>query len=330
LLFLLGEKSMKIFLMLCVFVFGASNAIAQTSPGTWPNRPVKIISGLGPGSSMDLVARTIAPSLSEIWGQPVIVENKTGAAGNVAASYVSGVEDDHTILIAQNAITISASFYPKLGYSLKRDLKPVSQITSMPLVLIVNKDLPVKNLKEFIDYAKKKPDQLNFSSAGVGNADHMAAELFNAKAGIAMTHVPFTSGALALNALMAGDVQMYFPGLPVSLANIQAGKVKALAVTTAKRASALPDVPTIAEAAIPGYAMPLWYGFFANKSMSDAVVAKVSQDVARALKSSEMQTKVSANGIDLVGSSPQTFRSFVNNEVDLWAQVVRSRNLKPE
>lgn len=321
---------MKIFLMLCVFVFGASNAIAQTSPGTWPNRPVKIISGLGPGSSMDLVARTIAPSLSEIWGQPVIVENKTGAAGNVAASYVSGVEDDHTILIAQNAITISASFYPKLGYSLKRDLKPVSQITSMPLVLIVNKDLPVKNLKEFIDYAKKRPDQLNFSSAGVGNADHMAAELFNAKAGIAMTHVPFTSGALALNALMAGDVQMYFPGLPVSLANIQAGKVKALAVTTAKRASALPDVPTIAEAAIPGYAMPLWYGFFANKSMSDAVVAKVSQDVARALKSSEMQSKVSANGIDLVGSSPQTFRSFVNNEVDLWAQVVRSRNLKPE
>ena len=321
---------MKIFLMLCVFVFGASNAIAQTSPGAWPNRPVKIISGLGPGSSMDLVARTIAPSLSEIWGQPVIVENKTGAAGNVAASYVSGVEDDHTILIAQNAITISASFYPKLGYSLKRDLKPVSQITSMPLVLIVNKDLPVKNLKEFIDYAKKKPDQLNFSSAGVGNADHMAAELFNAKAGIAMTHVPFTSGALALNALMAGDVQMYFPGLPVSLANIQAGKVKALAVTTAKRASALPDVPTIAEAAIPGYAMPLWYGFFANKSMSDAVVAKVSQDVARALKSSEMQSKVSANGIDLVGSSPQTFRSFVNNEVDLWAQVVRSRNLKPE
>lgn len=321
---------MKIFLMLCVFVFGASNAIAQTSPGAWPNRPVKIISGLGPGSSMDLVARTIAPSLSEIWGQPVIVENKTGAAGNVAASYVSGVEDDHTILIAQNAITISASFYPKLGYSLKRDLKPVSQITSMPLVLIVNKDLPVKNLKEFIDYAKKRPDQLNFSSAGVGNADHMAAELFNAKAGIAMTHVPFTSGALALNALMAGDVQMYFPGLPVSLANIQAGKVKALAVTTAKRATALPDVPTIAEAAIPGYAMPLWYGFFANKSMSDAVVAKVSQDVARALKSSEMQTKVSANGIDLVGSSPQTFRSFVNNEVDLWAQVVRSRNLKPE
>ncbi|OIM98918.1 hypothetical protein A9236_03615 [Polynucleobacter sp. QLW-P1DATA-2] len=316
--------------MLFVFAIGMGNGIAQTSPSTWPNRPVKIISGLGPGSSMDLVARTIAPSLSEIWGQPVIVENKTGAAGNVAASYVSGVEDDHTILIAQNAITISASFYPKLGYNLKKDLKPVSQITSMPLVLIVNKDLPVKNLKEFIEYAKKRPDQLNFSSAGVGNADHMAAELFNAKAGIAMTHVPFTSGALALNALMAGDVQMYFPGLPVSLANIQAGKVRALAVTTAKRASALPDVPTIAEAAIPGYAMPLWYGFFANKSMSDAVVAKVSQDVARALKSPEMQSKVSANGIDLVGSSPETFRSFVNNEVDLWAQVVRARNLKPE
>jgi tripartite-type tricarboxylate transporter receptor subunit TctC len=311
-----------------VLLSAASNA--QSNSGAWPNRPVKIISGLGPGSSMDLVARTIAPSLSEIWGQPVIVENKTGAAGNVAASYVSGVDDDHTILIAQNAITISASFYPKLGYNLKRDLKPISQITSMPLVVIVNKELPVKTLKEFIEYAKKRPNQLNFSSAGVGNADHMAAELFDAKAGITMTHVPFTSGALALNALMAGDVQMYFPGLPVSLPNIQAGKVKALAVTTAKRASALPDVPTVAEAAIPGYAMPLWYGFFANRAMSDATVNKVSQDVARALKSPEMQSKVAANGIDLVGSSPDVFKGFVNNEVDLWAQVVRSRNLKPE
>jgi tripartite-type tricarboxylate transporter receptor subunit TctC len=321
---------MKKILLIISLWLGVTSAFAQTSPATWPNRPVKIISGLGPGSSMDLVARTIAPSLSEIWGQPVIVENKTGAAGNVAASYVAGVEDDHTILIAQNAITISASFYPKLGYNLKKDLKPVTQITSMPLVVIVNKDIPVKTLKEFIEYAKKRPDQLNFSSAGIGNADHMAAELLNAKAGITMTHVPFTSGALALNALMAGDVQMYLPGLPVSLSNIQAGKVKALAVTTTKRASALPDVPTVAEAAIPGYSMPLWYGFFTNNAMSDAIAAKVAQDTAKALKSPEMQSKVAANGIDLVGSSPDVFKKFVNGEVELWAQVIKSRNLKPD
>jgi len=300
------------------------------STATWPNRTVKIVSGLGPGSSMDLVARTIAPALSEIWGQSVIVENKTGAAGNVAAGYVAGMEDDHTILIAQNAITISASFYPKLSYNLKKDLKPVSQITSMPLVVIVNNNLPVKNLKELIEYAKQRPNELNFSSAGIGNADHMAAELLNAQAGITMTHVPFTSGALALNALIAGDVQMYLPGLPVSLPNIKAGKVRALAVTTSKRAPALPEVPTVAEAAIPGYSMPLWYGFFANQGMSDASMKKLASDLNKAIKTPDIQNKIGSSGIELVGSTPEAFKTFVNHETELWAQTIKARNLKPD
>jgi len=279
---------------------------------------------------MDLVARTIAPTLSEIWGQSVIVENKTGAAGNVAAGYVSGIEDDHTILIAQNAITISASFYPKLSYNLKKDLKPVSQITSMPLVVVVNNNLPVKNLKELIEYAKQRPNELNFSSAGIGNADHMAGELLNAQAGITMTHVPFTSGALALNAVMAGDVQMYLPGLPVSVPNIKAGKVKALAVTTSKRAPVLAELPTVAEAAIPGFSVPLWYGIFANQAMSDTSMKKLASDLNKAIKTADIQNKIGASGIDLVGSSPEAFKIFVNNEMDLWAQTIKARNLKPD
>jgi tripartite-type tricarboxylate transporter receptor subunit TctC len=258
------------------------------------------------------------------------VENKTGAAGNIAAGYVAGLEDDHTILIAQNAITISASFYPKLSYNLKKDLKPVTQITSMPLVVIVNNSLPVKNLKELIEYAKQRPNQLNFSSAGIGNADHMAGELLNAQAGITMTHVPFTSGALALNALIAGDVQMYLPGLPVSLANIKAGKVKALAVTTSKRAPALPEVPTVAEAAIPGYSMPLWYGIFANQSLSDASMKKLANDLNKAIKTPDIQNKIGSSGIELVGSSPDAFKAFVNQETELWAQTIKARNLKPD
>jgi tripartite-type tricarboxylate transporter receptor subunit TctC len=279
---------------------------------------------------MDLVARTIAPTLSEIWGQSVIVENKTGAAGNVAAGYVSGIEDDHTILIAQNAITISASFYPKLSYNLKKDLKPVSQITSMPLVVVVNNNLPVKNLKELIEYAKQRPNELNFSSAGIGNADHMAGELLNAQAGITMTHVPFTSGALALNAVMAGDVQMYLPGLPVSVPNIKAGKVKALAVTTSKRAPVLAELPTVAEAAIPGFSVPLWYGIFANQAMSDTSMRKLASDLNKAVKAADIQNKIGSSGIDLVGSSPEAFKIFVNNEMDLWAQTIKARNLKPD
>ncbi len=320
----------KIKLLTLAFCLVFSHLGFAQSAATWPNRTVKIVSGLGPGSSMDLVARTIAPALSEIWGQSVIVENKTGAAGNVAAGYVAGLEDDHTILIAQNAITISASFYPKLSYNLKKDLKPVSQITSMPLVVIVNNSLPVKNLKELIEYAKQRPNELNFSSAGIGNADHMAAELLNAQAGITMTHVPFTSGALALNALIAGDVQMYLPGLPVSLPNITAGKVRALAVTTGKRAPALPEVPTVAEAAIPGYAMPLWYGFFANQGMSDATSKKLASDVNKAIKTPDIQNKIGYSGIELVGSTPEAFKSFVNHETELWAQTIKARNLKPD
>lgn len=322
---------MKTIQYLCFIICCAlSHPGFAQSTAQWPTRTVKIVSGLGPGSSMDLVARTIAPTLSEIWGQPVIVENKTGAAGNVAAGYVAGVEDDHTILIAQNAITISASFYPKLSYNLKRDLKPVSQITSMPLVVVVNNNLPVKTLKELIEYAKQRPNELNFSSAGIGNADHMAGELLNAQAGITMTHVPFTSGALALNAVMAGDVQMYLPGLPVSVPNIKAGKVKALAVTTSKRAPVLSELPTVAEAAIPGFSVPLWYGIFANQTMSDASMKKLAGDLNKAIKTPDIQNKIGSSGIDLVGSTPEAFKLFVNNEMDLWAQTIKARNLKPD
>lgn len=314
--------------------FGAMSAQAQTAtPKPWPNKTVKIISGLGPGSSMDLVARLIAPALSEQWKQPVIVDNRVGAAGNVAAGVVAHTDDDHTLLIAQNAITISASLYPKLNYELKKDLKLVTQLTSMPLVVLVNSALPFKTVKELIDYAKQNPNKLNFSSAGIGNADHMATELFNAKAGISMVHVPFTSGALALNALMAGSVQVYLAGLPVGLPQIKAGKVLALAVTTSQRSAALPNVPTVAEAlgaVSPDFAMPLWYGIFASPGGSDATVRQISADISKALKSPELQNKIGAMGIDLIGSSPDAFKTFVYNDMDLWSDIVRAKNLKPE
>jgi tripartite-type tricarboxylate transporter receptor subunit TctC len=320
-----------IFLTLLFSVFTSINAYAQTAAvKPWPNRTVKIVSGLGPGSSMDLVARIIAPTLSELWKQPVIVDNRVGAAGNVAAGLVAHTDDDHTLLIAQNAITISASLYPKLSYDIKKDLRLVTQLTSMPLVVLVNSSLPVKNIKELIDYAKQRPNQLNFSSAGIGNADHMATELFNAKAGISMVHVPFTSGSLALNALMGGSVQVYLAGLPVSLPQIKAGKVLALAVTTPQRATALPNVPTVAEAVSPGFAMPLWYGIFASPVASESTVRQISADISKALKSSELQNKIGAMGIDLVGSSPDAFKTFIYNDLDLWGDIIRAKNLKPE
>jgi tripartite-type tricarboxylate transporter receptor subunit TctC len=306
------------------------NSAWQSQAQTWPTKPVRIISGLGAGSSMDLVARTIAPKLAEIWGQSVVIENRTGAAGNIAAGVVATTEDGHTLLIAQNAIAISASLYPKLSYNLRKDLKPVSQISSMPHVVVVNTNLPVKNFQEFVQLAKEKSGQLNFSSAGIGNADHMAAELLNSRAGILMVNVPFPGGAQAMNAVIAGDTQMYLPGLPVSVPQIKAGKVRALAVTSVKRSPSLPDVPTVAELGIPNFSTVLWYGLFSPTSHADTLNIKIASDLNKALNSVELQTKLAGIGLDLVGNSPDSFKTFVNQEIQMWEQIVRSKNLRPD
>lgn len=299
-------------------------------PSAWPTKPVKIVSGLAAGSSMDLIARMLAPKLSEIWEQPVVIENRIGAAGNIAAGAVANADDNHTLLIAQNAIAVSASLHPKIAYKLKTDLKPVSQLTSMPHVIVVSSKFSAKTLRELISSAKQQPNKLNFSSAGIGNADHMAAELMNSKADILMTHIPYTGGAQAINAVISGDVQMYFPGLPSSLPQIKAGNLKALAVTSPKRSPALPDVPTASEAGIPGYSTVLWYGMFAPASMQAAMVNKISIDINKALSSPEIQAKLSGMGIDPAGSTPENFTSFVNSEVDLWEKIVKSRDLRAE
>lgn len=313
-----------------VSIFVLMNSAWQSQAQTWPTKPVRIISGLGAGSSMDLVARTIAPKLAEIWGQSVVIENRTGAAGNIAAGVVATTEDGHTLLIAQNAIAISASLYPKLSYNLRKDLKPVSQISSMPHVVVVNTNLPVKNFQEFVQLAKEKSGQLNFSSAGIGNADHMAAELLNSRAGILMVNVPFPGGAQAMNAVIAGDTQMYLPGLPVSVPQIKAGKVRALAVTSAKRSPSLPDVPTVAELGIPNFSTVLWYGLFSPTSHADILNIKIASDLNKALNSAELQTKLAGIGLDLVGNSPDSFKTFVNQEIQMWEQIVRSKNLRPD
>jgi len=324
----MDHKKITLILSLVLFAVIAHTVSAQT----WPNKPGTLVSGLGAGSSMDLVARTIAPVLSEMWGQPVIIENRTGAAGNIAAGMVANASADsgYTLLIAQNAIAISASLYPKISYSLTKDLKPISQLTAMPHVVVINPNLPVKNLSEFIQYVKEKPNQYNFSSAGIGNADHMAAELLDAKTGMAMVNVPFPGGAQAMNAVIAGDTQMYLPGLPVSLPQIKANKVRPLAVTSPKRVASLPDVATVTELGYPGATTVLWYGLFAPANIPDSLAKKISADVNKALNSPELQSKLGGNGLDLIGSTPEAFKVFVNSEIDLWAQVVKTKNLRPE
>lgn len=300
------------------------------SAEAFAQKPVRMIVGLGPGSSMDLIARTLSPALTEIWGQPVVIENRVGVAGNIAAELVARATDGHTLLLAQNAITISASLYPHLNYDLQRDLIPVTQLTAMPHIVVTNLSVPAKTLAELMSLAKQSTQGLNLASAGVGNADHMAAELLNYKTRVQMVHIPYTSGSLAMNALIAGDVQLYLPGLPVSLSLIQAGKIRALAVTGTKRSSALPDVPTVQEAGIPDYQTVLWYGIFAPRTMQASEVQKIAKDLARALDMPVVKDKLRATGIEAIGNSPADFKSFVDAEIARWSEVVRERKLQPD
>ena len=317
-------------LVFALFLLGMTCPGSAQSSREFPNKPVRIVVGLGPGSSMDLVARTLGPALTEIWGHPVVIENRVGAAGNIAADLVARATDGHTLLFAQNAITISASLYPKLTYDLRRDLSPVTQLTAMPHVIVTNVSVPAQTLPELLALAKSSATQLNLSSAGVGNADHMAAELLAYKAGVRLVHIPYNSGSLAMNALLSGDAQIYLPGLPVSLSLIQSGKIRALAVTGANRSSALPDIPTVQESAIAGYQTVLWYGLFAPSSMTRFDIEKIAKDMRRALQAPPVKEKLRTTGIDTVGNTPTEFKSFVEAEIDRWAEIVRERKLQPD
>ena len=324
-------KSRSVLLVLPLL---ASSAIAQAQnppKGTgqsYPTKPVRILIGFSAGSSTDTVARVIAPRLSESWGQPVVVDNRAGAGGNIAADATAkATPDGYTLLFCNNGLVISKSLYRKLPYDALRDLEPVTQVTAMPHVLVVNTAAPATSVKELIALAKSKPGQLNFGSAGTGNSDHMAGELFKYLAGVDIVHVPYKGGPQALTDTMTGQVTMYFAGLPVSMGMVKAGKVKALGVSSTKRSSALPNVPTIAEAGLPGYEVSLWYGLLAPARAPKELVAKIAMDVGRALKAPEVQERLTGLGVEVVGSTPEQFKAFVNSENAKWAKVVKATGL---
>lgn len=302
---------------------------AQSEPAAaFPAKPVRLLVGFSPGSSTDTVARTIAPKIAESWKQPVVIDNRAGAGGNIAAeNVVNANADGYTLLFANNGLVISRSLYRKLPFDALRDLEPVTQVTAMPHVLSVSPSLPASSVKELIALAKSKPGELNFASAGTGNSDHMAGELFKFMSGANLVHVPYKGGPPALTAAMTGEVAMYFGGLPVSVPQIKAGKVKALAVTGAKRSAALPNVPTVAEAGLPGYEVNLWYGIFAPAKTPRATVARLASEAQRALKAPDVQERLTGLGVELVGSSPEQFRAFVQSENAKWSKVVKATGL---
>jgi tripartite-type tricarboxylate transporter receptor subunit TctC len=309
----------------------ATTAIAAFG-ADYPAKPARIVVPIGAGSSMDIVGRLLAQKLTETWGQTVIVDNRAGAGGNIGAELVAkSAPDGYTILFASSSFAIAPTYYRKLPYDALRDFEAVTQLSSRNNVTTVSPSSPATSVKELIALAKAKPGQLTFGSGGgSGSSDQMAGELFKLLAGVDIVHVPYKSGPQAMNDLIGGQMSVYFGGIPVQLPMIKAGKVRALATSGLKRSSQMPDVPTMAEAGVPGYEMDVWYGLFAPRGTPKAVIEKIAADAIRIMQAPDMRERWNSVGVDPAGTTPAEFARQYRAEIGKWAKVVTAAKLAPD
>ena len=312
---------------------GAALVVGTTRLGRsqgYPTRPIRWVVGFPPGGSTDIVARIMAPWLSERLGQQVVVENKPGAGTNLAAqSVVSAAPDGHTLLFVTPVNAINATLYNGLPFNFIRDITPVAGMVGVPFVLVVNPAFPASNVAELIAYAKANPGKVSMCSAGVGSVPHMAGELFKLMAGIDMLHVPYRGSAPALTDLIAGHVQVMFDAMPASLPLIRSGALRVLAVTTSTRAGALPDVATVAES-VPGYDMSSWYGIGAPKGTPAEIIERLEREVAAGLENASIKARLlEANAAPMPFTSRQ-FGAHIAGETEKWSKVVRAVGAKAD
>jgi tripartite-type tricarboxylate transporter receptor subunit TctC len=294
----------------------------------YPSRPVRIIVGYAAGGAQDIVARLIGQSLSARLGQPFVVENRPGAGGNIATeSVVKAAPDGYTLLLLNTPDAINATLYDNLNYNVVRDIAPVADVAHMPGIMVMNPALPPKTVPEFVAYTKANPGKVNMASAGVGSSGHLAGELFKMMTGADMVHVPYRGGAPALADLLGGQVQVFFGVLASSMGHIRAGRLRALAVTTATRSPALPDVPAAAES-VPGYEASGWSGIAAPKDTPKDIIDTLNQAINAALADPKTKAQLVALGGALAPGSPADFARFVAHETEKWRDVVRSANVK--
>jgi tripartite-type tricarboxylate transporter receptor subunit TctC len=301
-------------------------AVAQT----YPTRPVKLVVGFAPGGGNDIVARLIAQWLSERLGQPFLVENRPGAGTNIATEAVVRAQPDgYTLLFVAPSSAINATLYEKLSFNFIRDIVPVASLIRLPNVMEVNLSVPVKTVPEFIAYAKADRSKINMASPGVGTSVHLSGELFKMMAGVDMLHVPYRGTAPALTDLLGGQVQVMFGTMTGSIEYIRTGTLRALAVTTATRAEALPDVPTVAEF-VPGYEASTWYGIGAPKNTPTETIDKLNKEINAGLADSKMKAQLADLGGTTLAGSPAEFGRIIADETEKWAKVVKFAGIKPQ
>ena len=324
--------NLRIPLLALIAALSAIVPPAAAQVPAYPTKPIRIVVPFPPGGATDILAREVAQKLNEAWGQQVIVDNRPGAGGNIGSELVAKAAPDGYTLEMGTVGThaINASLYAKMPYDNVKDFVPIILVAGVPNVLEVNPSLPVNSVAELIAYAKANPGKLNFASSGNGTSIHLSGELFKAMAGVEMTHVPYKGSAPALQDLIAGQVQLMFDNLPPSLPQIKAGKLRALAVTSSVRAPALPDVPTVAEAGLPGFEASSWFGLLAPAGTPPAIVAKINAEVAKWLATPEAKENLSKQGANAAGGTPEDFASHIAAETAKWAKVVKASGAKIE
>jgi tripartite-type tricarboxylate transporter receptor subunit TctC len=307
---------------LCAIAFGAW---AQT----YPTKPIRIVVGFPPGGGNDIIARLVGAKMQESWGQPVVIDNKPGAASILAAEHVAkSAPDGYTLFVnATGGMSVNPVLYAKLPYDSLRDFVPITMVGSFPLVLVVHPSVPAKTVPELVAYAKANPGKLNYSSGS--SAFQVATEMFKQMTGTDMRHIPYKGSAASITAVIAGDVQMTIVDAPPLMPQIKSGKVKALAVTSAQRSKALPEVPALAES-VPGYEMVLWIGMFAPAGTPRDIAAKLNTEVVRIVKLPDIREKLHAMDVDPLGNTPEQVSEWIRREIAKYGPVVKAANIKAE
>ena len=314
--------------LLCVALAAIATPAASQQ---YPARPIRLIVPTTPGGSVDTLARTIGPKLSERWGQQVVVDNRAGAGGTIAAEVTAkSPPDGYTVMLGTIAsLGTNVSLQKKLPYDPLKDFAPVTLVATQNLVLTVHPSLPAKSVRELVKLARSRPGQLTFASAGNGTGSHLSGELFKLLAGVELLHIPYKGVAPALVDVISGQVSMSFPSILTSLAQVNSGRLRALAVTGAHRSAALPDLTTMQEAGIKGYESATWYGIVAPTATPPEIVNKLSVEVAAILKQPDTRERIARDGADPVGNSPQEFGRFMQSEIEKWRKVIRAAGIQP-
>lgn len=296
----------------------------------YPNRPIKMLVGFSAGSATDIVARVVAQSLSERLGQSIVVENKTGVGGSLAAEAVArAAPDGYTLLTVSSAIAVNPAVYPKLSFDVEKDLTPIALVGRLPTVLLVRNDFPAKNLAEFLSYARSHPKKINYGSSGVGGSTHLSTEHLASLTKTSFTHVPYRGNAQAVAALLGGEIDMVTDTILLAAPNIQARRVRALAISSTSRSPLAPDVPTFAEAGLNGYDGSLFFGLMGPGGMPAELVSRINRELNDLMKNSaELRERLqSAGGLELAGGTPEHFRDTLHKEINLWRSVVKAANV---